>query len=95
MTVEITSVDLNKGVVSITAIDCSEENLQKMERQRDDGFERELNFMFDTHEKNDYLYLRKWLKSQKTAAQAKTWGDALHSILGIVTSINGKYGVWD
>ena len=37
MTIEITSVKLSHGVVTITAIDCSEEHLQYMERCRDDG----------------------------------------------------------
>lgn len=32
MTIEITSVKLSHGVVTITAIDCSEEHLQYMER---------------------------------------------------------------
>ena len=48
MTIEITSAKLSHGVVTITAIDCSEEHLQYMERYRDDGFEKQLEFVFDT-----------------------------------------------
>lgn len=95
MTVEITSVNLNDGVVTITAIDCSEENLQRLERLRDDGIEREVKFLIDTHNQKDYCYLSRWLKRQKATAQARTWGEALHSIYGTVTTINGKYRVWD
>ena len=47
MTIEITSVKLSHGVVTIKAIDCSEEHLQYMERCRDDGFEKQLEFVFD------------------------------------------------
>lgn len=47
MTIEITSVKLSHGVVTITAIDCSEEHLQYMERCRDDGFEKQLEFLMD------------------------------------------------
>lgn len=93
MTVEIVSVVLEEGIVSIMAVDCSEENLQRMERIRDDGCERELEFLFDTHEKNDYLYLRKWLKKQKATHQAKTWGEALQAVSGIITTLSGRYRV--
>lgn len=91
MTVEITSVALDKGMVTITAVDCSEENLQRLERMRDDGFEKELEFFFDTHDEKEYRYLFQWLKRQKAARQAETWGEALRSVCGTITSINGKY----
>lgn len=95
MTVEITEVVLNQGVVSVSAVDCSEEHLQRMERQRDDGMERVVEFVFDTHKASHYHYLYKWLKRQKAAKAAKTWGEALFSVMGTVTSINSKYRVWD
>ena len=95
MTVEIVSVSLKQGIITITANDCSEENLQRMERIRDDGFEKELEFIFDTHCRNDYLYFARWIKRQKVTDQAKTWGEALYSLCGIVTTINGKYRVWE
>ena len=91
MTVEIISVEVKEGVVAIQAIDCSEENLQRMERLRDDGFERELNFLFDTKKSGDYVYLRKWLQSQKATNGARTWGEALRAIYGTVTTISGKF----
>lgn len=91
MTVEITSVSLNQGVVVIQAIDCSEENLQRMQRIREDCIERELCFVFDTKQKNDYVYLRKWLHRQKATKDAKTWGEALHAVYGTITTISGKF----
>ena len=51
MTIEVTSTSICSGIVRIYGIDCSEENLQRMERIRDDGTEREVVFVFDT--KND------------------------------------------
>lgn len=42
MTIEVTSTLIRSGVVRIYGIDCSEENLQRMERIRDDGTERKL-----------------------------------------------------
>lgn len=95
MTVELTSVALDKGMVMFTAVDCSEENLQRMERMRDDGFEKELEFLFDTHKRNEYLYLRRWLKRQKATRQAETWGDALRSVCGTITTISRAYRVWE
>lgn len=95
MTVEIVSAVLNQGIVTITAVDCSDENLQRMERMGDDGFEKELEFLFDTHNKDEYLYLRRWLKRQKAAGQADTWGNALRSVCGTITTINGKYRAWE
>lgn len=95
MTVEIVSVCLNEGIVTITAIDCSEENLQRIERTRDDGFEKELEFLFDTHTKRDYLDFYRWMKGQKSARQARTWGEALRSVNGTVTTISCKHRVWE
>ena len=95
MMVEITEVSLNQGVVTIVAVDCSEENLQRMERMRDDGPPVEMEFNFNTHRRSDYTYLHKWLKSQKCAKTEKTWGDALRSVCGTVTTISGRFRVWN
>lgn len=93
MTVEITSVTLDQGMVMFSAVDCSEEHLQKLERTRDDGFVEEMEFLFDTHVEKDYRYLFRWLKRQKAARQAETWGDALRSVCGTITTISGAYRV--
>ena len=93
MTVEITSYTVLDGVAKIHAIDCSEEHLQMIERRRfDDGFERELTFIFDpmTDKKSfDYLYF--WLKKQKATREAKTIGQALTAVVGTITTISGRY----
>lgn len=93
MLIEITSYSVEKGIVSIEAIDCSEENLQRLERVRDDGIPKELIFIFDTSSKNDFTYLYNWLHHQKVVKEQnpKTWGEALNSVRGIVTTISGKY----
>lgn len=95
MTVEITSVSLSHGVVSITAVDCSEEHLQYLERRRDDGAEKTLEFVIDTTSRRDYIYFHHWMKQQKATREATTWGEALQALYGTVTSINAKYRVWD
>lgn len=95
MTVEIASVTLDKGMVMFTAVDCSEEHLQHMERTRDDGFVEEIEFLFDTHIEKEYRYLFRWLKRQKAARQAETWGEALRSVCGTITTISGAYRVWE
>ena len=95
MMIEITSVSLNQGVVNIFAIDVSEENLQRLERTRDDGFEQEVEFVFDTHQKEHFLYLNRWLRKQKATKGCSTWGEALHSILGTITTISAKYRNWE
>ena len=57
MTVEILSTVIENGYVSITVIDCSEEHLQRMERIRDDGVEKEIEFLFDSHHKLSLIHI--------------------------------------
>lgn len=95
MLVEIVSTQLDNGVVKISAIDCSEENLQRLERIRDDGVEKEVEFLFDTHNRKCYWDFYKWLKSQKATSRAGTWGEALFAVIGTVTTISNKYRVWE
>lgn len=95
MTIEITSVSCSNGVVHIEAIDVSEENLQRLERTRDDGFESLLQFVFDTHERETKEYLYRWLKRQKATKGCKTWGTALNAVVGTHVSISKKYRSWD
>ena len=94
MTIEITSAYLNEGIAYIEAVDCSEENLQRIERTRDYDNQRELNFEIDTREPKDQSYFRSWLKRQKATKEAKTYGEALQSILGTVTTIHSRYRAW-
>ena len=93
MTVEISSCLLQDAVVLIEAIDVSDENLQRMERLRDDGFEREITFAFDTRVESEQHYLYRWLHRQKAVKQKspRTWGEALHAVRGTVTTLSGKY----
>ena len=94
MTIEITSATMQHGIITITGIDVSEENLQRMERIRDDGFERELAFLFDTKEKKAVEYIYKWLKRRKSK-EAATWGEAVSSTVGRITTISARYRVYD
>ena len=93
MTVEITSYTVVNGIAKIYAIDCSEERLQMIERNRyDDGDVRELTFIFDpSNDKKAFDYLYFWLKKQKATRLAKTIGEALTATIGTVTSISGRY----
>ena len=54
MDVEIISYAVKDGIVSISAIDISDYNLQRLERLRDDQ-ERELEFVFDTSKKEEFF----------------------------------------
>jgi len=97
MTIEIISTEISSsGLVKITGIDCSEVNLQRIERNRDDGgFEQEIDFVFDTKDFHTFSYLRKWLKNQKATRNSRTYGEALRSVIGTVTTIQRKYRTWD
>ena len=95
MTVEITSTFILQGVVTITAIDVSEENLQRMERYRDDGEDQEIIFIFDTRKDKDFQSLRKWLKNQKATKNSSTYGEALHATIGTITDIPRRYRSWE
>lgn len=93
MTVEILGYSIQNGIVTIEAENCDELNFQKLQRVRDDYIQRTIEFVFDTREKNDFLYLRNFLKRQKRVKEQKpaTWGDALHAVTGTVVTISGKY----
>lgn len=97
MTIEIISAEISSaGLVRVTGIDCSEMNLQRIERNRDDGgFEQEIDFVFDTTDVDTFTYLRKWLKSQKATRNSRTYGEALRAVVGTVTTIQRKYRTWD
>lgn len=97
MLVEITSVYIQSGIVHLFAVDVSEENLCRMERLRDDTSNPEIEFIFDTKEKQVYSYLHNWMKHQKVLEKipAPTWGQALRSIIGTVTEISTKYRSWE
>ena len=95
MTVEIVSVLLDQDrVVRISAVDVSEEHLMKLER-RDDGRERELEFVFNSREKKACQYLVAWLHRQKATAGCRTYGEALRAVEGTRTQLSGRYIVWD
>lgn len=95
MDIEIISVEVNNGIVFIMAIDVSDENLRRMERLRDDAAEKEVLFKVDSHNEKDYKYLRKWLKEQKATEESETWGEALKSIIGTITTIAPRYRSWE
>lgn len=95
MTVEITSGCICDGIIRIFAVDVSEEHLQWIERSRDNGMERKIEFVFDTHFPDTYKYIRKWLKKQKATQNAKTWGEAVHAVIGTITELNTKFRSWD
>ena len=42
MTIEVVSISITNKIVTITALDVSEEHLQWIERSRNDGFEKEV-----------------------------------------------------
>lgn len=98
MTVEIISASIKESVVIIECTDCSEANLERMERTRmDDGHEKTINIVIDTTEKKSFLALRRWMLQQKCTNNKKTWGDALASLKGTITDTYGigKFRVWD
>ena len=54
MDIEIISVEIKKGIVMITGIDVSDENLRRMERMKDDGMQTEVTFCFDSINRKIY-----------------------------------------
>ena len=93
MTVEITSAKIKNRIVTIEGIDVSEENLQRMERTRDDGFEREVVFSFNLTEKYPNIYINRFLHRQKAVRELKPsyLVDALQAIIGTVTTLDNRY----
>ena len=99
MTIEITDMritDRELGTVRMTAIDCSEEHAQYFDRYRDDGFEKELVYEWQTKDSQQFYWLRRWLKKQRATQNAKTFGEAMEKVVGtIVDSPSGRYRVWE
>ena len=99
MTIEVMDIritDRQNGTVRMTARDVSEEHLQYLERYRDDGFESEIEYEWVTADTRQMMALRRWLKNQKATQTAKTYGEALQAVIGIMTqSPSGRYRVWE
>ncbi len=95
MLIEITAARIQEGIIEIYGIDVSEENLQRMERSRDDGVEQEIQFLFDTRDSRTYGYIRRWLKTQKAARGKETWGSAVQAVVGTITEVSGRYRNWE
>lgn len=99
MTVTINSAILKDGIIKIYAENTDELRLQRLERNREDDFAEELEFLFDTHEEKSLKYIRNWLRKQKVIQQAMkdnknlTWKDVIDTISdsGITTLISGRY----
>lgn len=73
MTVEITEAYIREGIVTIDCIDCSERNLERLERTHmDDEIEKSIHFVIDTAEKKAFASLRKWMLKQQCTAGKKT-----------------------
>ena len=94
MLIEISGEALNKGIVSIFGMDVSEENLQRIERNRfDDG--EEITFIFDTRNERVQQDFCRWLKQQKAARGKTTYGEALRATVGTIVYISGRYRSWE
>lgn len=89
--VEINSVQMQKGFITISCNDVSHENSDRFDRVRIEDTEREVTFVFDSHDFKDFEYLSSWLHSQKASKGASTWGEALNSIIGTRTQISSKF----
>ena len=93
--IEMTIIDRMNGTVRMTAKNISEERIQFLERTRDDGFEEEVMFEWNTKDERQFRAMRKWLKQQKVTQSAKTFGEAMSFVSGITTeSPAKKYRVW-
>ena len=95
MLIEISGVALNKGIVSIFGMDVSEENLQRIERNRFDDGEEEITFIFDTRNERVQQDFCRWLKQQKAAKGKTTYGEALRATVGTIVYISGRYRSWE
>lgn len=93
MTVGIIGFSIRDGIVTIETGNCDELNYQRLQRVRDGYIQRTIEFVFNTSIKNDFLYLRNFLKRQKKIKEQKpaTWGEALNAVIGTVVNISGKY----
>lgn len=100
--VEITGYEFKDGDLHIFGNDVSEENLQRIERNRiDEDFENELTFCFvftdKRKKKYHYRFLKKWLHEQKIireqVTKPATLGEALNLIIGTVTDLPTKYRI--
>ena len=86
------SVESGTGVVQILAYNRNETYMDYIRRYRDDEYEKELSFVFRTRECPGHCkYLVKWLHGQRSTVGAKTYGEALHAIIGTTTNINGRF----
>ena len=99
MTIEVIDIritDREAGTVRMVARDVSEENLQYFEPYRDDGFEKEFTYEWNTRDSRQFLAFKKWLKSNRVTQNAQTFGEAMAAVTGrILSSPSGRYRVWE
>ena len=96
MKIEITGISLENEVVEMDCINIGYEKLDKMiQDEVEDDFEDYVKIIIDTKKSEDFRYLRNLLKRNKRTEGSKTYGEALHSILGTMINVNGKYAVWE
>lgn len=90
-------LDSTTGQVIIFANDISESNFQRIERYGSNYIEeRNESYVFNTKQQRDFISLRIFLKKQKSTKNAKTYKDALISIVGTTTDTYSirKYRQW-
>ena len=96
MTIDVRSAFISAGVVYIEAVDCSQEHYEFVSRNRyDDGQERILTWAFDTTDRRAFWSIRSYLRAQSVTRGAKTWEDAVSSLVGHVlgTSPSWRYKI--
>ena len=96
MLVEITNAYFQDGIFRLEAIDCDTLSLMKLERNRvDDGSERTVSFELDTHSIKGFNTTRRFLKSQKVTAGARTYGEAASRIIGTVCEVPKRFRIFE
>ena len=94
MTITIDNAYLKGGDLILEVTDSSEEQLQFLERGQLDRA-RTITIFFVNQEYKNREYCVKWLHRQKACKDAKTYGEAIASLIGTVTqSPSRRFTSW-
>ncbi len=93
MTVEITEVNISDDKIEIVATNL--ENIFTSENLFEDIDEEKVHFEFDRHARNGAAmkYLYKVCQSQKRCQSAKSMGEKLEKLAGVITTLSESFKV--
>ncbi len=86
MKVEITSIGYQGELITIDGINRESDHQKWWDRERSDGFEQEVTFVFNVTNKKNNAEFHKWLRNQSTIQECQTYSSDCLAVLDLSDS---------